>query len=88
MFIGAAINKLLARIGAGASDSELAAKWAEIVGPDSELVKMSRGVKNRTATIRAKNPAERLALSYRAPEIVEKINAYFGYGAAAKIIVK
>jgi len=87
-FIGPVINKFLARLGAKASDSDLSAKWAEVVGEDSELVKISRGVRERTATIRAKNPAERLALSYRAPEIIDRINRYFGYDAVAKIVVR
>jgi hypothetical protein len=88
MFVGAAIGNFLRRLGAKASDSDLAAKWPDIVGPDSELVKISRGVKDRTATIRAKNPSERLTLSYQAPEIIAKINAYFGYNAVLKITVK
>ncbi|MDR1071429.1 MAG: DUF721 domain-containing protein [Rickettsiales bacterium] len=88
MFVGAAIGNFLRRLGAKASDSDLAAKWPDIIGPDSDLVKISRGVRDRTATVRAKNPAERLALSYRAPEISEKINAYFGYGAVRKVVVK
>jgi hypothetical protein len=88
MFIGAAINNFLRRIGAKASDSDLAAKWGEIAGGNSALVKISRGVRGRTATIRAKNPAGRLALSYEAPEIIKKINAYFGYDAVAKIVVR
>jgi hypothetical protein len=88
MFIGAAINNFLRRIGGKASDSDLAAKWSGIVGGNSELVKISRGVKGRTATIRAKNPSERLTLSYDAPEIIKKINAYFGYEAVEKVIVR
>ena len=88
IFIGAAINRVLRRIGAKASDGELAAKWNDIVGGDSELVKISRGVKDRTVWILAKNPAERLALSYQAPDMIKKINVYFGYGAVLKIVVK
>jgi hypothetical protein len=88
MFIGPAINGLLRRLGAKASDSDLGAKWGDIVGKDSELVKISRGVRGRTAYIRAKNPSERLAMSYRAPEIAHRINAYFGYDAVAKIVVR
>jgi hypothetical protein len=76
------------RLGAKASDSELSARWADIVGADSELMKISRGVRDRTATIRAKNPAERLAMSYSAPEIIKKINGYFGYEAVSKVIVR
>ena len=88
LFIGAVINKFIGGLGAKASDSELSARWDEIVGPDSELVKMSRGVRGRTAFIKAKNPAARLSLSYEAPGIVEKINKYFGYDAVLKVVVK
>ncbi|MDR1027251.1 MAG: DUF721 domain-containing protein [Rickettsiales bacterium] len=87
-FIGSAINKLLSRLGAKASDADLAARWPELVGPDTELVRITRGVKDRTATIRAKNPARRLEISYSAPEIAEKINKYFGYGAIGKVVVR
>jgi hypothetical protein len=88
IFVGAAINNFLRRLGARASDGDLAAKWGDIVGPDSELVKISGGAKNRTAYVRAKNPAARLTLSYQSDDIIKKINAYFGYGAVGKIVVR
>ena len=87
-FVGAAINKLLSRIGGKASDSDLASRWPDIAGDGSEVVKVSRGVRGRTIWIRAKNPAERLTLSYRAPDILKRVNDYFGYDAAARIVVK
>jgi len=87
-FIGAVINKFLHGLGAKASDADLSAKWAEIVGGDSELIKISRGIKDRTVYIRAKNPAARLTMSYQTDEIIGKINTYFGYNAVAKIVVK
>jgi len=86
--IGAAINNFLRHLGAKAPDAELSKKWGEIVGQDSELVKISKGVRGRTAYVRAKNPAAKLALSYQTPEIVKKINAYFGYEAAAKVVIR
>jgi hypothetical protein len=88
MFVGAAVNNFLRRLGAKASDSDLSAKWSDIVGEDSKLVKISGGVKNRTAYVRAKNPSYRLTLSYQADDIIKKINAYFGYDAVQKIVVK
>ena len=88
MFIGAAINNFLRRFGAKASDGELSARWHDIVGDDSDIIKMSRGVTGRTIWIRAKNPAERLTISYQTPDIIKKINAYFGYEAVAKVVVK
>ena len=87
-FIGAAVNKFLLSLGAKASDSDLAAKWSEIIGDDSSLVKISRGIKDRTATIKAKNPAARLTLQFETPEIIKKINEFFGYEAVSRIVVK
>ena len=86
MFIGAAINNFLRKIGASASDSDLSARWKDIICEDSEFIKISRN--KHIAYIRAKNPAAKLILSYKAPEIIKKINAYFGYEAVSKIIVK
>lgn len=88
MFIGAIINGMLGRFGAKTSDSDLGTKWNEIVGGDSELIKISRGVKDRTVYIRTKNPAARLLLSYQSDEIIEKINGYFGYNAVGKVVVR
>ena len=88
MFIGPAINNFLKSLGAKASDADLSAKWGDIVGEDSELLKLSRGVKDRTVYVRAKNPSARLTMSYQTAEVIEKINAYFGYNAVSKIVVK
>jgi len=88
LFLGAAVNKFLSSLGAKTSDSDLAAKWGELFGNDSSLVKISRGVKDRTATLKAANPAARLTLQFESPEIIKKINAYFGYDAVSKITVR
>ena len=88
MFIGPAINNLLRRLGAKSSDSDLATRWNEIVGMDCKLVRLSRGNKNRTVFIRANNPSEKLLMSYQSPEIIKKINAYFGYEAVSKVVIK
>jgi len=87
-FIGATINKFLSSLGAKTSDSDLAVKWAELFGTDSSLVKITRGVKDRTAHIKAANPAARLTLQFESPEIIKKINTYFGYNAVSKIVVR
>jgi hypothetical protein len=88
IFLGAAINKFLTRLGAKASDGELLKHWGDLFGDEFTLIKLSRGAKDRTIYIRAKNPAERLALSYRAADIIEKINSYFGYDAVSKVVVR
>ncbi|MCL2331569.1 MAG: DUF721 domain-containing protein [Proteobacteria bacterium] len=96
--LGGAFGGLLKIFGARASDSDLAARWAEIAGKDiadmADLAGISKGIKNRetgaggrTLTIRAKNPAFALALSYRAEEIRIAVNKYFGYDAVSKIKV-
>ena len=87
-FVGAAINKLLSRLGAKASDAELAARWTDIMGDGTEMMKMSRGIKGRTIYVRAKNPAERLAVSYQSADMIKKINDYFGYDAVEKVVVR
>ena len=87
-FLGATINKFLVGLGANASDTDLSAKWGEIIGNDSALVKISRGKTDRTATIKAKNPAAKMTLQFEAPEIIKKINAYFGYNAVSKIVIR
>jgi len=90
MFAGAIINRLVARWGGRASDAGLSEKWSEIVGDDCVLIKISKSAdgRGRIATIRAKNPAGRLALTYRKAEIQSKINDFFGFDAVAKIVVK
>lgn len=88
MFIGPAINNLLRKLGAKSSDSDLAVKWDEIVKMDCKLVRLSRGNKNRTVYVRANNPSEKLLMSYQAPEIIKRINAYFGFEAVSKVVIK
>ena len=87
-FIGAAINNLLRKMGAKQSDSDLSARWHELFGDDSELVKISRGTNDRTIYIRAKNPSARITLSYQADEFIKKLNKYFGYEAISKVVIK
>lgn len=71
------------------SDSDLSARWAEVMGPDitakATLVGLSKTRTARTMTIRATSPAYALELSYSAEEIRKKANSYFGYDAIAKI---
>ncbi|MDR2770005.1 MAG: DUF721 domain-containing protein [Rickettsiales bacterium] len=90
MFLGPAINRFLIKIGATMSDGDLADNWNEISAglPKSKLAKLSCGKKNRTVRIVVENPAERLTLSYAAPELIRRINAYFGYDAVTKVAIR
>jgi hypothetical protein len=89
--LAAAFGGLLKIFGGRASDADLAARWREIMGSDianlCDLEKIS-GASNKIAYIKVKNPSMALPLSYRASEIKEKINAYFGREFVGKIIVK
>ena len=80
---------LLRIFGVRASDSDLVARWAEIMGPEianianiAAIKKMRDGRFN--ITLRPTNPAFTLQLSYMSDEIKNKINKYFGRDAAAK----
>ena len=81
---------LLRIFGVRASDSDLVARWAEIMGPEianianiAAIKKMRDGRFN--ITLRPTNPAFTLQLSYMSDEIKNKINKYFARDAVAKI---
>ena len=88
--IAGAMGGLLRMFGIRASDSDLVMRWAEIMGPEianianiAAIKKMKDGRFN--ITLRPKNPAFTLQLSYMSDEIKSKINKYFGRDAVAKI---
>ncbi len=88
--IAGALGGLIKIFGIRASDSDLVARWAEIMGPDIASVATLAAIKkNRDNTfnvvIRPTVPAYALQLSYRSDEIIQKINKYFGYNAVSKI---
>lgn len=88
--IAGALGGLIKIFGIRASDSDLATRWAEIMGPDIASVATLAAIrKNRDNTfnivIRPTVPAYALQLSYRSDEITQKINKYFGYNAVSKI---
>ena len=81
---------LLRIFGVRVSDSDLVARWAEIMGSEianianiAAIKKMRDGRFN--ITLRPTNPAFTLQLSYMSDEIKNKINKYFGRDAVAKI---
>lgn len=80
----------LKMFGMRASDSDLAARWGEIMGADIAAVASLVAIKKMrddkfNVTIRPANPAYTLQLSYMADEITMRINKYFGYDAVGKI---
>lgn len=88
--IAGALGGLIRIFGVRASDADLAQRWDEIMGPDIAAVAALVAIKkNRDDTfnvvIRPTVPAYALQLSYRADEIIKKINKYFGYNAVSKI---
>ena len=88
--IGGALGGLIKIFGVRASDSDLMARWDEIMGADiAAVARLAAIKKNRDNTfnvvIRPTVPAYALQLSYRSDEIIRKINKYFGYNAVSKI---
>ena len=88
--IGGALGGLIKIFGIRASDSDLANRWDEIMGPDiATLARLAAIKKNRDNTfnivIRPTVPAYALQLSYQSDEIIKRINKYFGYKAVGKI---
>lgn len=88
--IAGALGGLIRIFGVRASDSDLLARWADIMGPDiASVASLAAIKKNRDNTfnvvIRPTNPAYALQLSYQRDEIITRINKYFGYDAVSKI---
>ena len=88
--LAAALGGLIRIFGGHASDADLAARWAEIMGADIGSISTLAGItktrdKKFNIAVRPKNPAFALQLSYQKDEITKRINKYFGYDAVNKI---
>ena len=88
--IASAMGELMQIFGVRASDSDLIQRWDKIMGPEiANIAKLAAIKKMRDGrfniTLRTKNPAFTLQLSYMTDEITKKINKYFGRDAVAKI---
>jgi hypothetical protein len=88
--IAGALGGLLKIFGIRASDSDLVARWPEIIGNEianladiCAVKKMRNGDYN--IVLRPRNPAYTLKLSYMTDEIKNKINKYFGTACVGKI---
>jgi len=88
--LAAALGGLIRIFGGHASDADLSARWAEIMGDDIGGISTLAGItkthdKKFNIAVKPKNPAFALQLSYQAAEITKRINKYFGYDAVNKI---
>jgi len=88
--LAAALGGLINIFGGHASDADLAARWADIMGADIGGISTLAGItktrdKKFNIAVRPKNPAFALQLSYQSVEITKRINKYFGYDAVNKI---
>ena len=79
-------NAALAR--AGFTDATLVLRWAEIVGHDVARVavplKLSQGPNGATLTLKCESSAA-VFLQHQTRQIAERLNAYLGGGAIARI---
>ncbi len=88
--LAGAMGGLLKIFGIRASDSDLIARWSEIMGPEISSIATIAAIKKTrnnkfNISIRPTNPAFILQLSYMLEEIKERINKYFGRDAIEKI---
>ena len=88
--IAGALGGLMKIFGVRASDSDLVARWPEIIGTEiSNLADICAIKKTRDGTynitLRPRNPAYTLKLSYMENDIKKRINKYFGTECVGKI---
>lgn len=88
--IAGALGGLLKIFGARASDSDLVARWGEIMPADIASVAQICAIKKTpnkkyNIVLRPTNPALALELSYKKDVIKKQIDKYFGYDAVEKI---
>lgn len=91
--IAGAMGGVLKIFGIRASDSDLVARWAEIMGSEiankANIIAIKKTKNNKfNVVIRPTNPALALQLSYMSEEIKNKINKYFGRDAIEKISIR
>ena len=72
----------------GFAEARIATRWPEIIGQDlanqTLPEKLTRGQGGGTLTLRASGAAA-LELTYLTPQILERINTYFGFQAVARL---
>ena len=88
------MSRLLAKLAkkSGALDPRLAANWDEIVGPD--LAKLCRPLQTKahgrakSLEVAVANGAAGMQLQYRLETLRQKVNAYLGPGAIARVTIR
>lgn len=88
--LAGAVGTLMRVFGVRASDADLVARWAQIMGPQIASIAVIAAIKKtRTGgynvVLRPVNPAFALQLSYMSDDIAARINKYFGRDAVEKI---
>ena len=72
----------------GFAEARIATRWPEIIGQDlanqTLPEKLTRGQGGGTLTLRASGAAA-LELTYLTPQILDRINTYFGFQAVARL---
>lgn len=91
--IAGVMGGVLKIFGIRASDSDLVARWTEIMGSEiankANIIAIKKTKNNKfNVVIRPTNPALALQLSYMSEEIKNKINKYFGRDAIEKISIR
>ena len=78
----------------GFVQSGIVTRWAEIVGPKyagvstPESIRFPRGAKADGVLTVTVSGAHAAMMQHIAPEIVERVNRFFGYGAVARLVLK
>ncbi len=91
--LAGALGGLLQILGVRASDADLTKNWNKIVGAEISQIAKIVGVRKLrdgrfSVALRPVNPAFALQLSYRTPDITDRINKYYGRDAVAKITIR
>ena len=77
----------------GLGEAQLVSEWAAVVGPELAATTLpvrlsfpAGGRRNGTLKLRVTSTAA-LAVQHREPQILERINGFFGYGAVARLVL-
>lgn len=84
-------GRILGRQGLG--EAQLVAEWAAVVGTELAATTLpiklgfpAGGRRNGTLKLRVTSAAA-LAVQHREPQILERINGFFGYGAVSRLVL-
>ena len=81
------IHKLLKPLATaqGFADSRILSNWRQIVGDEFFQLAQPQQLKNGVLTISVSHGAVAMQLQHMAPQIIERINRYFGFSAVKGI---